>query len=141
MVGRGKAGVCPLVLLCQFPTLCPLSAAHRVGTESGATTTEKVFNMNSSTQSVVITPIFQDIDDIPEYVSVNGEIYFLLHEEGFNDLQRIFRMLQLVIFALSQKSIVEINAEDVQAALEYPLFNLQAIIGEINSFKFHPLNS
>ena len=97
--------------------------------------------MNSSTQSVVITPIFQDIDDVPEYVSVNGEIYFLLHEEGFSDLQRIFRMLQLVIFALSQKSIVEINAEDVQAALEYPLFNLQAIIGEINSFKFHPLNS
>ena len=97
--------------------------------------------MNSSTQSVVITPIFQDIDDVPEYVSVNGEIYFLLHEEGFSDLQRIFRMLQLVIFALSQKSIVEINAEYVQAALEYPLFNLQAIIGEINSFKFQPLNS
>lgn len=97
--------------------------------------------MNSSNQSVVITPIFQDLDNVPEYVSVNGEMYYLLKETRLYELKRIQDILQFILLSFfNNQTNVTIGTEEFQAALEYPLFNLQAIVREINAFKFHSSN-
>lgn len=97
--------------------------------------------MNSSTQSVVITPVFQDLDNVPEYISVNGEMYYLLKETRLYELKRIQDILQFILLSFfNNQTNVTIGAEEFQAALEYPLFNLQAIVRELNAFKFHSSN-
>lgn len=44
---------------------------------------------SQSSQSVAITPISNPCNDIPDHVSINGEICFLLPEIKLNDLKRI----------------------------------------------------
>ena len=91
-----------------------------------------------SNQSVAITPIFNQFDDNAEYVSVNGKNYYLLKEERLWELNRIQNILQFIHLSfLNNKAVVSIGSEEFQAALEYPLSNLQAITNEIHSFKFH----
>lgn len=77
--------------------------------------------MNSSNQSVVITPIFQDLDNVPEYVSVNGEMYYLLKETRLYELKRIQDILQFILLSFfNNQTNVTIGAEEFQAATHLP---------------------
>lgn len=100
--------------------------------------------MNSSNQSVVITPIFQDSNDVPEYVSMNGELYFLLSEAQLIDLKNASNALGFVHQSLfndysnSDKKLVYYHElKPLISVLQYPLFQLQEIVSELDSFKFH----
>lgn len=93
--------------------------------------------MNSPSQSVAITPIFKECTNLPDYVSVNGEIYFLLKEENLNDLERICAVLRFLSLSLfNSQNQLEFNLSDLQAVLELLLVSLGSVTIEINSFKF-----
>lgn len=92
--------------------------------------------MNSSNQPVVITPIFQDLDNVPDRISINGETYVLLKDERLDDLKRGFNTLQFVLNSLSNQALPFFDSEHLQAVLEYPLIELFDILNEVNSFKF-----
>lgn len=101
MVGRGRAGLCPLVLLCQFPTLCPLSAAHRVGTESGVYHNRKGTQMNQY-------PAAHLPDDFSN--SQNPQTFHVINKQLHLD----------EVFILNNAAILQLNrVADVLATLGY----------------------